>query len=125
MFGGWFPLPSSTCNLTYNACLMPHILMGYFIHRHLFHRPWYIIEPSFICCQMHYSHTYVLILAMTPGLDYETYCATVHSIKCFFKIYKANIYVISKFQTLLSYHSHDSNCISRTTTFSKSKLILP
>src|SRR6476469_2109786 len=42
-----------------------------------------------------------------------------------FKIYKANIYVISKFQTLLAYHCHDSNCISRTTTFSKSELILP
>ena len=36
-------------NLTWTACLMPHILMGYFIHRYLFHRPWYIIEPSLIC----------------------------------------------------------------------------
>src|SRR6476661_29825 len=56
---------------------MPHILMGYFIHRYLFHRLWYIIEPLFICCQVHYSHTYVHILAMTPGLDCETYCVTV------------------------------------------------
>src|SRR6478609_3867731 len=56
---------------------MPHILMGYFIHRYLFHRPWYIIEPSFICCQVHYSRTYVLILAMTPGLDNETYCILI------------------------------------------------
>src|SRR6476661_8899628 len=51
--------------------------MGYFIHRYLYNRLWYIIEPSFICCQVHYSHTYVLILAMTPGLDCETYCVTV------------------------------------------------
>src|SRR6478609_11453848 len=56
---------------------MPHILMDYFIHRYLFHRPWYIIEPSFICCQVHYSRMYVLILAMTPGLDCETSCVTV------------------------------------------------
>src|SRR6476619_2347401 len=56
---------------------MPHISMGYFIHRYLYNRLWYIIEPSFICCQVHYSHTYVLILAMTPGLDCETYCVTV------------------------------------------------
>src|SRR6478609_1751749 len=56
---------------------MPHILMGYFIHRYLFHRLWYIIEPSFICCQVHYSRTHVFILAMTPGLDCETYCVTV------------------------------------------------
>src|SRR6476469_7477155 len=56
---------------------MPHILMGYFIYRYLFHRLWYIIEPSFICCQVHYSHTHVLILAMTSGLDCETYCVTV------------------------------------------------
>src|SRR6476469_9546578 len=55
---------------------MPHILMGYFIHRYLFHRPWYIIEPSFICCQVHYSRTYVLILVMIPGLDCETNCVT-------------------------------------------------
>src|SRR6476619_2169675 len=59
------------------ACIMPHILMGYFIHTYLFHRLWYIIEPSFICCQVHYSYTYVLILAMTPGLDCETYCVTI------------------------------------------------
>src|SRR6476469_6100872 len=77
MSGGGFPLPSSTGNWTRTACLMPHILMGYFIHRYLFNRLWYIIEPSFICCQMHYSHTYVLILAMTPGLDCETYCVIV------------------------------------------------
>src|SRR6476469_9269152 len=51
--------------------------MGYFIHRYLFHRLCYIIEPSFICCQVHYSHTYVLILTMTHGLDCETYCVTV------------------------------------------------
>src|SRR6476661_6092103 len=51
--------------------------MGYFIHRYLFHRLRYIIEPSFICCQVHYSRTYVLLLAMTPGLDCETYCVTV------------------------------------------------
>src|SRR6478609_6123926 len=51
--------------------------MGYFIYRYLFHRPWYIIEPSFICCQVHYLHTYALILAMIPGLDCETYCVTV------------------------------------------------
>src|SRR6476469_1937260 len=38
---------------------------------------WYIVEPSFICCQVHYSRTYVLILAITPGLDCETYCPTV------------------------------------------------
>src|SRR6478609_9961711 len=56
---------------------MPHILMGYFIHRYVFHRPWYIIEPSFMCCQVHYSRTYVLILVMTSGLDCETYCVTV------------------------------------------------
>src|SRR6476469_6901416 len=56
---------------------MPHILMGYFIHRYLFHRPWYLIGPSFICDQVHYSRTYVLILAMTPVLDCETYCVTV------------------------------------------------
>src|SRR6476469_5904154 len=42
-----------------------------------------------------------------------------------FKIYTVNIYVISKFHTPLAYHSHDSNGISSTTTFSKSKLILP
>src|SRR6476469_4088416 len=77
MSGGGFPLPSSTGNWTRTACLMPHILMGYFIHRYLFHRLWYIIEPSFVCCQVHYSHTYVLILAMTPGLDCETYCVIV------------------------------------------------
>src|SRR6476469_10016986 len=40
-----------------------------------------------------------------------------------FKIYKANIYVISKYHTPLAYHSHHSNCISRTTIFSKSNLI--
>src|SRR6478609_4911599 len=51
--------------------------MGYFIHRCLCHRLWYIFEPSFICCKVHYSHTYVLILAMTPGLDCETYCVIV------------------------------------------------
>src|SRR6476619_4046044 len=56
---------------------MPHILVGYFIHCYLFHRLWYIIEPSFVCCQVHYSYTYVLILATTPGLDCETYCVTV------------------------------------------------
>ena len=50
--------------------------------------------------------------------------SSASSIKCFFKIYKANIYVVSKFQTPLAYHSHNSNCISRTTTLSKSKLIL-
>src|SRR6476469_9875873 len=51
--------------------------MSYFIRRYRFHRPWYIIDASFICCQVHYSHMYVLILAMTPGLDCETYCVTV------------------------------------------------
>ena len=51
--------------------------MGYFIHRYIFHGLWYIIEPLFICCQVHYSYTYVLILAITPGLDCETYCVTV------------------------------------------------
>src|SRR6476661_7521380 len=51
--------------------------MGYFLHRYLFHRLWYIFEPSSICWQVHYSHTYVLILVMTPGLDCETYCVTV------------------------------------------------
>src|SRR6476469_1156606 len=51
--------------------------MGHFVHRYLFHRLWYIVEPSFICCQVHYSHICVLILAMTPGLDCETYCVTV------------------------------------------------
>src|SRR6476469_34352 len=56
---------------------MPHISMGYFIHRYLYNRLWYIIEPSFICCEVHYSRTYVLILAMTPGLDCKTYCVTV------------------------------------------------
>ena len=33
---GGFPLPSSTGNLTWTACLMPHILMGYILYRYFF-----------------------------------------------------------------------------------------
>src|SRR6476469_4986385 len=73
----WFPVAFLHEQLDMNGLPNATHMNGLFYTPLSFTQTKVYFEPSFICCQVHYSRTCVLILAMTPGLDCETYCVTV------------------------------------------------
>src|SRR6267154_6501146 len=56
------------------------------------------------------------------NLHYIKHLSPIYSVKRFLKIHKPDIHCISMFQTSLTQCPHHSNCISRPTSLSESKL---